>query len=296
MAKRSPIWEYFEVASNERFAICKLCNKSVARSGKDKKSYTTTNVVKHLESCNRSKYPEYLKNKEDEDAKRKEIRQAKPLRQIILEESQDRVKVWDINDPRAKKTHQLIGEMIALDTQPFSIVEDVGFTCLLHCLEPRYQLPSCPVVRALARYLDKHDNDSGVRTMKSEMLDSLNRRFENMENEEFLLLSTALDPRYKDKFFTTNSVHSEAKRILEQNCAIENHDEPPAKRPHTEQEGSKNTSDLWTCFSEILEESGIDEIQTSDEVDRYLGECLIDFKKGNSYLWWNQNKERSPKL
>ena len=142
MAKRSPIWKYFEVASDERFAICKLCNKSVARGGKDKKSYTTTNVVKHLESCNRSKYSEYLKNKEDEDAKRKEIRQAKPLRQIILEESQDRVKVWDINDPRAKKTHQLIGEMIALDTQPFSIVEDVGFTRLLHCLEARYQLPS----------------------------------------------------------------------------------------------------------------------------------------------------------
>ena len=153
-----------------------------------------------------------------------------------------------------------------------------------------------PIVRALARYLDKHDNDSGVRTMKSEMLDSLNRRFENMENEEFLLLSTALDPRYKDKFFTTNSVRSEAKRILKQNCAIENHDEPPAKRPHTEQEGSKNTCDLWTCFSKIIEESGIDEIQTSDEVDKYLGECLIDFKKGNPYLWWNQNKERYPKL
>ena len=84
MAKRSPLWEYFEVASDERYAICKLCNKSVARGGKDKKSYTTTNVVKHLESCNRSKYSEYLKNKEDEDAKRKEIRQAKPLRQIIL--------------------------------------------------------------------------------------------------------------------------------------------------------------------------------------------------------------------
>ena len=73
MAKRSQIWEYFEVASDERFAICKLCNKSVARGGKDKKSYTTTNVVKNLESCNRSKYSEYLKNKEDEDAKRKEI-------------------------------------------------------------------------------------------------------------------------------------------------------------------------------------------------------------------------------
>ena len=111
-----------------------------------------------------------------------------------------------------------------------------------------------PIVRALARYLDKHDNDSGVRTMKSEMLDSLNRRFENMENEEFLLLSTALDPRYKDKFFLPQTVFIVKLNvnILKQNCAIENHDEPPAKRPHTEQEGSKNTSDLWTCFLKYL--------------------------------------------
>ena len=38
-----------------------------------------------------------------------------------------------------------------------------------------------PIVRALAKYLGKHDNDRGVRTMKSEML-------ENMEDQEFLLL------------------------------------------------------------------------------------------------------------
>ena len=32
--------------------------------------------------------------------------------------------------------------MIALDYQPFSIVDDVEFTKLLHALEPRYVLPS----------------------------------------------------------------------------------------------------------------------------------------------------------
>ena len=32
--------------------------------------------------------------------------------------------------------------MIALDTHPFSIVEDQGFTWLIKELEPRYTLPS----------------------------------------------------------------------------------------------------------------------------------------------------------
>ena len=32
--------------------------------------------------------------------------------------------------------------MIAVDNQPFYLVEDIGFTCLLHTLKPRYKLPS----------------------------------------------------------------------------------------------------------------------------------------------------------
>jgi len=50
--------------------------------------------------------------------------------------------VWDINDFRAQRVHRLIGEMIAIDTQPFSVVENKGFINLLSALEPRYSLPS----------------------------------------------------------------------------------------------------------------------------------------------------------
>lgn len=35
-----------------------------------------------------------------------------------------------------------MGEMIALDCQPFSVVGNVGFVCILHAAEPRYVLPS----------------------------------------------------------------------------------------------------------------------------------------------------------
>ena len=46
------------------------------------------------------------------------------------------------NHPTAWKITRSIAEMIALDNQPFSIVDDVGFTCVMKVLEPRYATPS----------------------------------------------------------------------------------------------------------------------------------------------------------
>lgn len=43
--------------------------------------------------------------------------------------------------PKVIKTTQLITEMIALDIQPFSAVEDRGFRQLINFLEPRYTIP-----------------------------------------------------------------------------------------------------------------------------------------------------------
>ena len=57
-----------------------------------------------------------------------------------------------------------------------------------------------PFIRAFRRTLEDHYNDRGIRTMKSEMLDSLNRRYGDAESNEALVLATLLDPRFKDKF------------------------------------------------------------------------------------------------
>ena len=58
-----------------------------------------------------------------------------------------------------------------------------------------------PLVRALTKVLEKEAEDIGVRAMKSKMLDSLHSRFVDIEDKDFLLLATLLDPRYIDKFF-----------------------------------------------------------------------------------------------
>lgn len=71
-----------------------------------------------------------------------EWQQPAQLIQKTLEETLDLKKIWDINSSQAQAIHQLIGEMIAVDNQPFSIVEDLGFNRLIKKLKPNYVMPS----------------------------------------------------------------------------------------------------------------------------------------------------------
>ena len=110
-----------------------------------------------------------------------------------------------------------------------------------------------PLVKILQKALSKHDDDSGIQTMKIEMLTSLEIRFDDIEESELLLIATCLDPRFKNKFFS-----SEAKGLARK-CVIDNIDvevEPQSKRRRTESSNDSSvdaasTSKVWECFTEI---------------------------------------------
>ena len=55
-------------------------------------------------------------------------------------------------------------------------------------------------VRMLSKTMEKHHDDKGVQTIKSEKLASLKRRFSDTEKSKCLVIATLLDPRFKDKF------------------------------------------------------------------------------------------------
>ena len=59
---------------------------------------------------------------------------------MLLQGTSQANKQWGNNDSRAIAVHKRLGEMIALDFKPISIVEDVGFKRLVNILEPRYNL------------------------------------------------------------------------------------------------------------------------------------------------------------
>ena len=86
------------------------------------------------------------KKKESErETIRKERSQKKTmtgLRQLTLQKREDQTTAWNINDSRACIIHKKLAEMIAIDSQPVSIVEDVGFINFVKTLKPCYKIPS----------------------------------------------------------------------------------------------------------------------------------------------------------
>ena len=132
----------------------------------------------------------------------------------------------------------------------------------------------------LTKSLEKHHDDQGVQNIKLEMLHSLKRRFCDVETNEALILGTILDPRFKDKFFTSVSARQRGKELLGQKVASlttvtgsgtedsSQTERSPPKQPRTE---------FMESFSEIFEEAGVDCSGNESEVGRYLSEPLIDF-------------------
>ena len=60
----------------------------------------------------------------------------------MLQESEDRTRVWDRKDAQAHHMHRQIGELIAIDFQPFSIVEIVRFKRLVSSVSHKGQCHS----------------------------------------------------------------------------------------------------------------------------------------------------------
>ena len=132
--KKSPIWEFFSVAEDSRFAKCKKCNIEVPRGGQSTKTFTPTNLVHHLKMKpgHEEEYKRYNKLKTEEKKKQSSTTDGTRLRQVSLQETAELRKVWDINDSRAKRIHTKVGEMIAIDCQLISIE---GFKSLISTLD-----------------------------------------------------------------------------------------------------------------------------------------------------------------
>ena len=106
--------------------------------------------TKHKEIANKE-----LKLKEEENKKKAENEQSVFTKKVKLNQARcsiqsqqnlfetlERKKPWNIIDHRPKLIHNYIAEMIAVDIQPFSIVEDLRFQRLLHHICPNYCIPS----------------------------------------------------------------------------------------------------------------------------------------------------------
>ena len=135
----SAVWTYFTVSTKDtRIAVCNTCKAEVMRGGCRVKSFNTTNLISHL----KNRHPEVHKQYQEANAsKQPKTTTAAAAVASPIQQALDKTRKFAKDSAKAKSITDKVMEMIALDDQPLSMVEDRGFRQLLEHIEPRYSLP-----------------------------------------------------------------------------------------------------------------------------------------------------------
>ncbi|XP_037292450.1 zinc finger BED domain-containing protein 4-like, partial [Manduca sexta] len=134
-----------------------------------------------------------------------------------------------------------------------------------------------PLIYTLKNTLEtekyKEDTSDNFKLMITKMIQDLNIRFQDIENNKIYTIATYLDPRYKLKFFTEITKEQVRSEILEIfGCSKTSHDEGPSSSKRSRNElattSSSNQSRIQSCLAEILSISDEEEqnIDCADEV------------------------------
>ncbi|KAI2643098.1 Zinc finger BED domain-containing protein 4 [Labeo rohita] len=133
----SAVWTYFSISEKDpRIAICKTCNAEISRGGASAKTFSTSGLIYHLKSKHPDRCAEYERN----TAQKRKTPPSTPTPSVV--DVFEKARKFPSDSVKAKGITPKIMELIALDDQPFSVVEDVGFCRLIEHIEPCYAMPS----------------------------------------------------------------------------------------------------------------------------------------------------------
>ncbi|KAK7130513.1 hypothetical protein R3I93_020001 [Phoxinus phoxinus] len=164
------------------------------------------------------------------------------------------------------------------------------------------------------------DADSGIKTMKKTLLEAIDKRFSTVEDEPLFAFSTLLDPRYKDRFFTSaesaeNGKDALAKKLEEDlrttttddEAEASNISEPPEKASRAELEAAvapcrskSSSSNFMKEFDRIREEreepgGAASCSSTAVQMHGFFTEETI-LVTHDPYKYWEVNRQRFPGL
>ena len=163
----SGLWQYFEVLKEDQnCAKCTLCGQSFSRGGGEKKNYGTSNLTRHLSRGHPVEYDEVflikkkgekrkLEDKEEKDSENIKIfnLKTKKARETVIQTTMNGfvrpTKMLTFHSDAAQKIHRSIFEMIVVDCEPFSIVNQPGFIRSYAQARPDFQLGSAMYYRNL---------------------------------------------------------------------------------------------------------------------------------------------------
>ncbi|XP_058816466.1 zinc finger BED domain-containing protein 4-like [Topomyia yanbarensis] len=117
-SKRSAIWEFFIEIDGGRRAKCAECSATLSRGGTGRAA-TNSGMINHLKQ-----HSEAHRIYRESEATRKAT---KPAAQPTIQESFSGSFRWEENSVKAKEITKTIAEMLVLDLQPISMVQDERF-------------------------------------------------------------------------------------------------------------------------------------------------------------------------
>ena len=162
-----------------------------------------------------------------------------------------------------------------------------------------------PIVNSIQKFLETSDSDFGVMKMKTEMLASLKRCYQDMESNSFFVVATLLDPRFKDRVFSSKSSGMTAKEMLISMYEAQAHTdiaESPLDSTQPMEDGSVSASCslLWSYCSEIIAEKSEDSTVaecSESVVEQYLKEPNIPHDpKSDPLSYWKGRASQWPIL
>ncbi|CAG5037841.1 unnamed protein product [Parnassius apollo] len=167
-----------------------------------------------------------------------------------------------------------------------------------------------PLIYTLKNTLEteksKEETSENFKLMITKMIQDINVRFQDIENNKIYTIATYLDPRFKLKFFTEitkEQVQSEILGIL--GCSKASRDEGPSSPKRSRNEipttSSSNYSHIQSCLAEILSLSDEEE-QNIDCGDGVHNQFIVKKTLLNEYnrekrltlnedplLWWKMH-------
>jgi hypothetical protein len=171
-----------------------------------------------------------------------------------------------------------------------------------------------PLIKSLKNLLEPKNNDDyeGVKGMLATIRSEINRRFEGLEVNFLYSVATYLDPRYKGKFFSSQSVlqqvQAEVVRLCNEICSDTEPKsvERPSKRSkvsHIDQSlpSTSATKTIFESMNEFLSSSSDDDTQIEINkkslimLEKYQKEKRIA-QDEDPLTWWKSNEETFKKL
>lgn len=146
--------------------------------------------------------------------------------------------------------------------------------------------------------------DSGVGTVKGEVLQSLEERFGDVEDSPLLLVATILDPRYKDRMFSSADICQKAKdevlKLFVESEPVVVRQEP--EESETQPDAEKVTT-IWEKMAERMKRKSVSVPSGSGSsmevaLNMYCSEEVIPLRGNGSdpFEYWHQKKSLWPKL